>query len=156
MSAAREWPQAHLDAVTRLRVLAAALPDCHLEETLIPASFDAVWGIAGDLEAGVPRFEGNVRSIEILRSEGTRIELEARGALGKRIRYEAQLQPGWCLMRSRFTDIGMAATPVDAHTTRFAHFEGVTAIGRFTRPLLRRSIRADLERLAALAAAEER
>ena len=61
-----DWPLAELDPVQRMRVLAAGLPHVALAETVIAAPFDAVWAVAGDLVNGVPRFEHDVRSIEIL------------------------------------------------------------------------------------------
>ena len=56
-------------------------------------------------------------------------------------------------MRGALGEIGMAATPLDAGTTRFAHFEGSRRLGRIARPLFRRWVQRDLQRLAALATA---
>ena len=145
-----DWPESTLDPVARLRVLAAALPDCHLEECVIDAPFEAVWGIAGDLEGGVPRLE-QLHSVRILERRGAELDLLVRGRLATRFRFRSVLRPGFCLMESRFSKVGMAAVALPGERTLFAHFEGIPLLGRFLRPLLRASIRGDFRRLAALA-----
>ena len=146
-----DWPIASLDEAARLRALAAALPHAAYGEAVIDARFDAVWAVVGDLEHGVPRFEGNVSRIEIIEREGDRLRLQAWGVLGLRFDLEAILRPGWCVMRSRSTDIGMAAAPFgDGSRTRFAHFEASRVAGRLLAPFLRRNVAGDLRRLAAL------
>lgn len=147
------WPVAELDPVARLRALAAGLPHVSLRECVIEAPFAEVWGIAGDLEHGVPRIERGLERVEILNRTGQRIELVAHGPLGTRMSMQAILQPGWCVMRSRIADVGMAATPEGAEATRFAHFEGSPLLGRAARPLFRRRIGGDLGRLAAIVGA---
>ena len=147
------WPVAELDPVARLRALAAALPHVSLEEGVIEAPLAQVWGVAGDLEYGVPRFEPSVERVLILDRTDERIELVAHGSLGTRVRMQAILRPGWCVMRSRIGDIGMAATPEGASATRFAHFEGSSLLGRGARPWFRRRVRGDLGRLAAVVGA---
>ncbi|MEN8161085.1 MAG: hypothetical protein ABFS41_13520 [Myxococcota bacterium] len=144
------WPVAELDPVTRLRVLAAALPHVSLEERVIEAPFERTWGLIDDLERGIPQFEGNVSRVEVLSREGERIECVSYGPLGLSQRMSAVLRPGWCVMRSSLGEIGMAAAPVGAGATRFAHFEGSRWLGRAARPLFRRSVLRDLARLARL------
>ena len=144
------WPIAELDPVARMRALAAALPHVSLREGVIEAPFAEVWGIAGDLEHGVPRFERGVEQVQILDRGGQRIELVVHGPLGTRMSMQAILQPGWCVMRSRIADIGMAATPEGEQATRFAHFEGSSLLGRAARPLFRSRVGGDLVRLAAI------
>jgi hypothetical protein len=145
------WPTANLDPVTRLRVLATALPHVSFEERVIEAPFERTWAYIDDLEGGVPQFEGNVKRIEVLRRDGERVECISHGPLGFTQHIHAVLRPGWCVMRSRLGDIGMAATPLGEGVTRFAHFEGSRWLGRAARPLFRRFVRQDLARLAALA-----
>lgn len=144
------WPVVELDTIERMRVLAAGLPHVALAETVIDAPFDAVWAIAGDLAGGVPRFEHDVRSIDILSRQGDRIELIASASLGLRMRFQAVLRPGWCVMRSRAADIGMAAAAVDESRTRFAHYEGSRWLGRAGRVLFARLVERDLAKLASL------
>lgn len=144
------WPSANLDAVARLRVLAAALPHVSCEERVIEAPFERIWAYIDDLEGGVPRFEGNVNRIEVLRRDGERVECISHGPLGITQHIHAVLRPGWCVMRSRFGDIGMAAVPQGEGATRFAHFEGSRWLGRAARPLFRHFVRQDLTRLAHL------
>lgn len=146
------WPQVELDPVARLRALAAALPHVSLEERVIEAPFERVWSWIEDMERGVPQFEGNVRRIQILRREGERLWLESEGALGLKLRMQAVLRPGWCVMgtESGSAQIGMAARAEGPGRTRFAHFEGSRWLGRLARPLYRRFVRGDLARLARL------
>ena len=144
------WPDVPLDRIVRMRALAAALPHVALAERVIEAPFDAVWGIAGDLVNGVPQFEHDVRDVRILEERGDTLSLSAGGPLGIRMRFDALLQPGWCVMRSRAADIGMAAAPEGASRTRFAHYEGSRWLGRAGRSLFARLIARDLDRLAEL------
>ncbi|MFQ5416628.1 MAG: hypothetical protein ACE5FL_06190 [Myxococcota bacterium] len=114
------------------------------------ASREAVWEIVGDLEGGVPRFEGGVSAIEITRRDGEDVELVARHALGIPARFRAVLRPEWCVMHARAADIGMAATATRDGRTNFAHFEGSRWLGRLGRPLFRRNVRNDFARLERL------
>jgi hypothetical protein len=139
-----------LDAVARLRILAAALPHVSCEERVIQAPFERIWTLVEDLEGGVPQFEGNVNRIEILSRDGERVECVSHGPLGSSLHVHAILRPGWCVMRSRLADIGMAAIPLGDGATRFAHFEGSRWLGRAGRPLFRRFVHQDLARLARL------
>jgi hypothetical protein len=154
MSAAPVWPAVELDAVARLRALAMSLPWVSFEEAVIEAPFARVWSYVADLERGVPQFEGNVRSIEILSREGERLSLRSTSPLGVTMRLDAVLRPGWCVMRGALGEIGLAAAPLGAGATRFAHFEGSRRLGRIARPLFRRFVRRDLARLAALATSD--
>ena len=138
------WPVAELDRIQRMRALAAGLAHVALAETVIDAPFDAVWAIAGDLVNGVPRFEHDAKRVEILARNGDRLDLMTYGRLGIRMRFEACLQPGWCVMRSRVADIGMAAAPDGAGRTRFAHFEGSRWLGRAGRAYFAGQVRRDL------------
>jgi hypothetical protein len=135
------WPVADLDAVARLRVLAAAQPSAMFVEDVIDAPFEAVWAIAADLENELPHVLPDVRSLRITAADGPRLEAYARGHAGLRARFDIVLSPGWCLMQSRFLLGGMAAVPV-AGRTRFAflggfRFPGVRLLHPATRPLAR-------------------
>lgn len=145
------WPTVEIDPVVRLRALAAGLPHVALEECVLDAPPARVWSIVGDLERGVPRFEGSVRSAEITARNGDRLEVVTRGALGLPMRFRAVLRPGWCVMHARLADIGMAVAPEDeGRRTRFAHFEGSRWLGRLGRPMFRRRVQADFEQLRRL------
>jgi len=146
----RRWPVAELDPVQRLRALAAGMPYVTLRERLIEAPFDTVWAVAGDLVNGVPRFEHDVRRIEILAQEGERLRILASAGRLRRMRFDVVLRPGWCVMRSRLADIGMAAAPAGAGRTRFAHYEGSRWLGRPARGLFARFVERDLAKLARL------
>jgi hypothetical protein len=117
------WPVADLDAIRRLRALAAAVPGAFVAETVIDAPFDQVWAVAADLERELPAYLPDVRSFTITRRDGERLEARARGYAGLRARFDIVLRPGWCVMRSRFLLGGMAAVP-DGQQTRFAFLGG--------------------------------
>jgi len=145
----RSWPEVELNEVQRLRILAAGLPHVALAEMVIEAPIDRVWGLTGDLVAGTPQFELGVRSVEILREEGTHLEVAARTAFGATLYYEVELRFGYCLMQSPWSDVGMAAVEeIPGRSTRFAHFEGSRMLGRLGRPLFRWNIAGDFKRIA--------
>jgi hypothetical protein len=141
------WPVAELDRVQRMLALAAGLRHVALAETVIDAPFDRVWALAGDLVGGVPRFEHNVRRVEILAQSDDRLELMTTNSLGFRMRFDALLQPGWCVMQSWAAEIGMAAAADGPRRTRFAHFEGSRWLGCAARPFFARQVRRDLAKL---------
>lgn len=142
------WPEAEIDPVRRLLALAAGIPGGVVVEAIIPAPFERVWGIAGDLEREVARSEWHVRSLRIIRRDGDRLEALVVGPAGVRDRFAAVLRPGWCVMQGRALWIGMAATPAPGGT-RFALAAGlrVPGAGRL-RPLVRRGVDRSLRRLA--------
>lgn len=142
----------HLDPVRRLRILAGALPGCGYVERTLNAPFDAVWAVGGDLIAGVPAFESTVRRVDVERREGDRLIVTTHGPVGPPRVFEAILRPGWCWMQSGPVLVGMAATPAGPDRTLFAHLEGTRlAATRVVRPLLRRKMRAELDRIEDLA-----
>ncbi|NYH93288.1 hypothetical protein [Actinopolymorpha rutila] len=113
------WPEADLDPVRRLRVMAAVIPGAVYAEDVLPLSFDEVWAVAADLENEFPRLLTDVRTMRITRADGERLEALARGRFGQRARFDVVLRPGWCWMQSRFLLGGMAAA-AEADRTRFA------------------------------------
>lgn len=141
----QHWPAAGLDPVRRLRVIAAATPGAIYAEEHIPAPFDAVWAVASDLEAEVPRIITDVATFTVTASDPGRLEARARSRLGLRARFDVVLRPGWCLMQSRFLVFGMAAVP-EAGGTRFAglgalRLPGARLLGPANRWLLTRRLR---------------
>ena len=145
----RDWPEVELNAVERLRVMAAGLPNVVLDEAVFDAPIERVWGLAGDLVNGTPQVELAVRSSQIVREQGDRLELDVRTAIGTRMRFDVELRFGWCLMQSRNSLIGMAAIEEDAgRSTRFAHFEGSRVLGRVFAPFFRWNIAGDFKRIA--------
>ena len=145
----RAWPEAKLNPVQRLRILAAGLPYVALAESVIEAPIERVWALTGDLVNGSPQFELVVRSARIVREEGERLKVAVQTAFGFRIDYDVELRFGFCLMQSRYSQIGMAAIEERAgRTTRFAHFEGSRLLGRFAKPLFRWNIAGDMKRVA--------
>jgi hypothetical protein len=146
-----EWPRVEIDPVTRLRALCAALPHTQLRECVIDAPFEVVWGVAGDMERGVPQMENGIQKVDILEREGDRLKVRTHGSFGVAMDLDAELRPGWCVMQSQHFDIGMAAIPVDGGSrTLFAHYEGLRGVGRLLRPLFWSKIGGDFRRLARL------
>jgi hypothetical protein len=144
----RHWPVADLDPVRRLRALVAGIPGAVVVEDVIPASFEAVWDIASDLENEVPRSEWHVRSLRITHQEGDRLETLVYGLVGVHDRFAIVLRPGWCWMQGRLLLAGMAATPVEDGTL-FAFATGLRVPGSgVLRPVLRRAADRSLRRLA--------
>jgi len=140
-----------LDPIARMRVLADVYPGCAVVERIVDASFDAVWSIAGDIEGGIPRFENAVERSRIVGREGDRLKLLSAGKRGSERRFQAILRPGWCWMQSGRVLVAMAARP-EAGRTRIAHLEGLRIGGaRMLRPILRRKIARELERIESLA-----
>jgi len=153
-----EWPAVELGPVQRLRVLAASIPGAVVRERVMEAPFDAVWGVAGDLEGGVPRFEPLVARARIVWRHGDRLTLHTWSPAGMPVRFDVELRPGWCLMQEtrHLYLVGMAAQPEGPSRTRFAHLEGVPRRGGgLLAPLVGRAVEHDLaaiERLARRAA----
>jgi hypothetical protein len=145
-----DWPKVVPDEVVRLRALAAAMPHVLLLERDFDVPFDVFWNLVGDLEQGVPQFEQAVGRSRIIQRDGESLVLDARTAWGGTERFDVVLRPGYCVMRSRSFDIGMAARALADGGTRFAHFEGSRLLGRIARPLARYSIRSDFKQLERL------
>jgi hypothetical protein len=146
------WPSARIDAVARLRAIAAARPHLAYRERTLDAPFDVVWSVLGDLERGVPRFDHFVRWIRIVARDGEQIRLESNGPFGTTLRFTAIHRPGWCVMRSWEAEVGMAAAPIGAERTRIAHFEGSRFLGALGRWWFGRRMERELDTLAALCA----
>lgn len=133
-----DWPVAAFDPVRRLRVVAASIPGMSFHETVIAASLDDVWAVAADLEGELRRWAfADIRSFEVTRAaDGERLVAQARGYSGLRARFDVVLQPGWCLMQSRFLLGGMAASEEDG-ATRFALLSGLRGPLHLLAPAIR-------------------
>lgn len=132
------WPQADLDDVRRLRVIAGAVGGGVYGEVHLAMPLEQVWAVVADLEHELPHLVRNVRSFEYLpggpAADGVRRAV-ARGSWRKRMEFGVVLRPGWCLMQSRFLVGGMAAVADDGGT-RLAFYGAVRGV-RWLRPLLR-------------------
>ncbi|MFF8770066.1 hypothetical protein [Kitasatospora sp. NPDC015120] len=126
----QDWPSVELDAVRRLRVLAAAGGHRMFAERTLAASFDEVWSVASDLEGELPRFITGLRafSLEPAGPGGDRWSGVAISRIGHRERFDVVLRSGWCLMQSRAVVGGMAAVP-EGEGVRFALFGGLRLPG---------------------------
>lgn len=121
------WPTADLDQVRRMRVLAASIPGVVYAEQYIDVPFERVWEFVHDVETSIPALVTDVRSFRIVgraqrgaAADGEeRLRAKAIGLLGNRGAFDVVLEPGWCVMQSRFVVGGMAAVPEGAGT-RFA------------------------------------
>ncbi len=121
------WPIAEFDPVRRLRVLAAATPGATIHERVLDARLEQVWAVAGDLEGELAQWLfPDIRTVRLTYpTEPEQAVATVIGYSGLRARFVVVLQPGWCLMQSRFLIGGMAATPEQADgRTRFAFLGG--------------------------------
>ncbi|GGQ97832.1 hypothetical protein [Streptomyces flaveolus] len=118
------WPTADLDPVRRLRVLAAGLHAVMYAEAHVDLPVADVWSVAGDLEGELPHLVPTLREFRCRPCGGDRFHGQAYGPLGHTARFDVRLQPGWCLMQSRYVVGGMAAVP-EGSGTRFAVLGGL-------------------------------
>ena len=132
----------------RLRVLAAALPGLQLEERALDHPFESVWGVVGDIERNVPRFDREVTDVRILGRAGAHLDVMTRTRAGLRVRFDVELHTGfmWMAASHRRYVVGMGAVALDGGRTLLAHLEGVPrkAGGMLARPLARH-VAADLD-----------
>lgn len=119
-----DWPTAELDPVRRLRVMAAGLNAVMYADEYIDAPFSEVWAMASDLERELPHLVTTLCAFRMPPGPQERKHAWAHGVLRNRARFDVLLQPGWCLMQSRYVVGGMAAVP-EGNGTRFAVLGGV-------------------------------
>lgn len=120
------WPAVELDAVRRLRVLAAALPGTVLAERVVAAPLEQVWSVAADLEGQWPNLITAFHTVRVVSGSGDRLVIMAANRLGQRERFDVVLHPGWCWMQSRIAVGGMAAVE-EGDATRVAFVGGLRA-----------------------------
>lgn len=151
------WPLAELDAVRRLRVLAAGVPGAAVTERVVDAPVERVWALLADLEGTFGEIQPDLRALRVVRRDGRRLTALARSRYGMRARLDGVLEPGWCWMQSRFLLIGMAAAAEPGGGTRVALTGGVRVPGRAALvPVgVRREARRSLARLTALLVATD-
>ncbi|MGW3495985.1 hypothetical protein [Streptomyces sp. NPDC001020] len=108
-----------VDAVTRLRLLAAGLHTTLYAEERLELPYDKVWAVASDLTGELPHLVPLLREFRVPPGDADRKRALAVGPLGCRSAFDVRLAPGWCLMQSRLVVGGMAAVP-EGDGTRFA------------------------------------
>jgi hypothetical protein len=125
------WPTVELGPLERLRVMARVLPGVWMEERLLDAPFDEVWGFLSDLERA-PEFDTDLHSVKVVSREADRLKIRVRaevlGVAMPPTPVAVELREGWCWMRSPLYVVGMAAAP-EGDRTRFGHLEGVPLHG---------------------------
>ncbi|WP_232665808.1 hypothetical protein [Pseudonocardia sp. TRM90224] len=146
------WPRAELDAVQRLRVLAAMIAGAAVTERVIAAPFEEVWGLLTDLEGTFGEIQPDMRHLHVAQRSGDRLVAHVRSRYGMRARFDGVLRPGSCWLQSRFLLVGMAAAGAPGGGTLVALTGGVRVPGR---PALvpigvRREARRSLDRLERL------
>ncbi|MFI6938982.1 hypothetical protein ACIBI4_06895 [Streptomyces sp. NPDC050418] len=114
-----------VDAVQRLRIMAAGVRGARVVEQVLHAPYDDVWAVMADLEGEFGRFQPDMRRVRVLRVAGERVEALARSKYGFSAHLRGFVRPGWCWLQSRFLVIGMAAVPVAGGRTRVALTGGV-------------------------------
>jgi hypothetical protein len=146
------WPAPKLDAIGRLRVLAAAYPSAGVDEVVLDAPFDEAWAWIMDLERNVPRMDTIVRKVRLRRGSGNEHRMVAW------LRWSpvpwpftVRIERGFCMMegRARAFLVLMAAEPDGPARTRYAHAEAVP-VRRFgfLRGRFQRMVEADLALLS--------
>ncbi|WTW93085.1 hypothetical protein OG216_06695 [Streptomycetaceae bacterium NBC_01309] len=101
-----------LGAVGRMRVMAAGVRGARVVEGVLPAAFDDVWLVMGDLDGGFGEFQPDMRKVRVESVDGDRVTALAHSRYGPRARLHGVLRPGWCWLQSRFLVVGMAAEPI--------------------------------------------
>lgn len=124
------WPEADLDAVRRLRVLAAPISGAAVTERVVDAPFDRVWAVLSDLEGGFTKVQPDMKRVRVERREADLVVAVAYSEYGMRARLRGRIRPGWCWLQSRFLLIGMAAAPEPGGGTRVALTGGIRVPGR--------------------------
>ena len=136
------WPTVELEPLDRLRVLARVLPGVWMEERVIDAPFDEVWGFVSDLERA-PEFDTDLHSVKVVSRDDERLKIRVRadvfGVAIPPIPIAAELREGWCWMRSPLYVVGMAAAP-EGDRTRYGHLEGVPLHGPSSLQTLQRPV----------------
>ena len=149
-----DWPTATLSNVQRMRVLAAAIPNAQIAESVLHAPFDQVWTWFSDLERSVPAFDGQVRRLRVLEHDGDQLRIKTWQGPGALLPMplDVLLEPdGWCLMTApaRLYVVGMCADPVGDDRTHVAVLEAIPLrIGRVARRFLHHHVTGDARRLA--------
>lgn len=111
-----------LDPVARLHVLATALPGAIVAERIVPSPFERVWRVVSDLESMVPRYERNVKGVEVVERRDDIVRIVATLRNGAREEMDVRMTPGWCLMQSETMIVCFGARSVGHHTI-VAHLE---------------------------------
>jgi hypothetical protein len=146
------WPAPELDAIGRLRVLAAAYPSAGVHEVVLDVPFDDAWAWITDFERNVPRMDTIVRRVRLRRGPGDEHRMLAW------LRWSplpwpftVRIETGFCMMegRARAFLVLMAAAPYGPGRTRYAHAE-LVPVRRFgfLRRRLQRMVEADLALLS--------
>jgi hypothetical protein len=145
------WPDADLDPIRRVRVLASAVPSAGFVETTFDVPYDELWPWLADLERSVPSFDRRVAALRVrdrrADDDGSeQLRIVARSA-GVPTPFDVRLEPGFCIMRAkaRIFLVVMGARPDGEGRTRYAQVEAVPLPGaRPLRRLLQREVEADV------------
>jgi hypothetical protein len=124
------WPDASLDPVRRLMVMADAVRGARTITRVVDAPFDTVWTRLSDLEGDFGRIQPDMRHVRVELRAGEHVEALVRSRFGMRARLRGVLRPGWCWMQSRFLIIGMAAVQHTDGRTLVALTGGVRVPGQ--------------------------
>jgi hypothetical protein len=157
--ASERWPVAMAGPIARARALGASIPSAAWTEGILDAPYDAAWPWVADLATSVPRFDTQVRKVQVVQRAAVdgaeRLRIKAT-TFGIAVPFDVRLEDGFCLMqaRARLYLVLMAAEPHDdGARTRFLHLEAVPLPGtRLLRGYLQRVVDADFRNLARLAA----
>lgn len=145
------WPDADLDPIRRVKVLAAAIPSAGFVETTFAVPFDDFWPWLTDLERSVPSFDRRVARLRVRDRRPNGDGSEQLGVLARSLGlpapFDVRLEPGFCLMRARARVflVVMGARPDGPDRTRYAQIEAIPLPGtRLLRRVLQREVESDV------------
>lgn len=72
-----------LGAVGRMRVMAAGVRGARVVEGVLPAAFDDVWLVMGDLDGGFGEFQPDMRKVRVESVDGDRVTALAHSRYGR-------------------------------------------------------------------------
>jgi hypothetical protein len=147
------WPVAELGPITRLRAVAAGMPNAGVGEVTVGVPYDEAWAWMMDFERTTPQFDTYVKRVRIRRrtERGVRMWVWA-GRNPVPYHFDVTVEDGFCMMRAtgRLFVVLMAAVPDpdDPARTRYAHAEAIPLPGLgWLRRRLQREVDSDLRRL---------
>jgi hypothetical protein len=147
------WPQAKIDGVARVHVLASALPHVHLVERVIDVPYERVWHFLEDIEVSVPAFDTDVQRIVITRRDGNLLRMTVRTRYSPPVPFICEMGDSHLVMRApgNLYVVAFGARALGDGRTLYAQFEGSPrSIGRLATRRIARHVARDAERLKTL------
>jgi hypothetical protein len=147
------WPQAKIDGVARVHVLASAIPHVHLVERLIDVPYERAWRFLEDIEASVPAFDTEVQRLVITKRDGNLLRMKVRARYSPPLPFVCEMGDSHLVMRApaNLYVVAFGARAVGSGQTLYAQFEGSPrSIGRVATRRIARHVAHDADRLKSL------